>query len=283
MEVLIINLNKVLSGFTLDNGIYYMHKRDDISYPEYGNDIFFKVEDESFWFKHRNNCIIEVVNRFCGKNDVFFDVGGGNGYVSKGLQSAGIETVLVEPGISGVINAKKRGVNNIICSTVQNIDFKGERINAVGLFDVIEHVEDDIAFIKSLYECTEKNGYIFITTPAYKLLWSDEDIEAGHFRRYTLKSLKLKLDLVGYEEVYSTYIFGFLLLPILLMRTIPYILGFSKRRKKSLGERQSEHKANQSLVNTIIDALLAFELKIISRKMKMFFGGSCLVVARKKT
>lgn len=223
-----------------------------------------------------------MVNRFCNKNDVFFDVGGGNGFVSNGLQNAGIETVLVEPGMSGVMNAKKRGVNNIICSTIQNIDFKGELLNSVGLFDVIEHMEDDLALLNSLNECMAKDGYLFITTPAYKFLWSDEDIEAGHFRRYTLKSLKNILASAGFEVTYSTYFFAFLLFPIILLRTVPYILGFSKQRKKSLSERQSEHKVTRSFINRIIDVLLTFELKIISRRMKMFFGGSCLVVARKK-
>ena len=47
--------------------------------------------------------------KYCA-NNVYFDVGGGNGFVAKGLEEKGISTVLIEPGIQGCINAKNRGL-----------------------------------------------------------------------------------------------------------------------------------------------------------------------------
>jgi hypothetical protein len=32
--------------------------------PEEGHKNIFQIEDNSFWFKHRNNYIIEVINNF---------------------------------------------------------------------------------------------------------------------------------------------------------------------------------------------------------------------------
>ena len=71
-----------------------------ISYPTDGNDICFSIEDNSFWFKHRNNCIISLAKKYV-KDTPFFDIGGGNGFVSKRLEENGIQTCLVEPGIQG--------------------------------------------------------------------------------------------------------------------------------------------------------------------------------------
>src|SRR6478672_10328186 len=81
----------------------------DISYPEEGNSVYFDVEDASFWFQHRNRCIVEALKLFPPAG-AFFDVGGGNGCVARAIQDAGFEVVLVEPGIWGVRNAVKRGI-----------------------------------------------------------------------------------------------------------------------------------------------------------------------------
>jgi hypothetical protein len=74
----------------LDDGIYFAAESGAISYPEEGNEACFEVEDRSFWFRYRNACIAEMVRNFPpeGKGPIF-DVGGGNGFVAKGLMDAG--------------------------------------------------------------------------------------------------------------------------------------------------------------------------------------------------
>lgn len=75
-----------------------------------------------------------------------FDIGGGNGFVALGIKNAGREVVLVEPGPEGVRNARVRGLTTIICSTLEDAGFLKHTIPAIGIFDVLEHVEDDTAF-----------------------------------------------------------------------------------------------------------------------------------------
>ena len=47
-----------------ENGIFYAGEVGEISYPEEGNEACFEVEDQSFWFLHRNDCIRELVRNF---------------------------------------------------------------------------------------------------------------------------------------------------------------------------------------------------------------------------
>jgi hypothetical protein len=115
------------------------NRESSVSYPMDGNETCFQIEDDSFWFKHRNDCIIAAVKKY-SPDKVFFDVGGGNGFVAKGLENNGIQTVLVEPGQQGCLNAKVRGLTNVICATLENASFKPASIDALGLFDVIEHL-----------------------------------------------------------------------------------------------------------------------------------------------
>ena len=78
---------------------------------------------------------------------------------------------------------KKRALNNIICADFLNTDFKADTISAAGLFDVMEHIENDISFLRSINYILLTGGYLFITVPAYNFLWSKEDTLACHFRR----------------------------------------------------------------------------------------------------
>ncbi len=66
----------------IQNGIWYSDLCGDVSYPVEGNEACFQIEDESFWFKHRNDCICEVVSQFPPTNKgPIFDVGGVNVFV----------------------------------------------------------------------------------------------------------------------------------------------------------------------------------------------------------
>ena len=206
-----------------EDGIYYAIGSEAVSYPEEGNEACFEIEDQSFWFRHRNNCIRELVRNFPprGKGPIF-DVGGGNGFVAKGLMDAGWDVVLVEPGPSGARNAKKRGLDHVICGTTHSAGFKNGSLPAIGVFDVVEHIDDDLGFLRHLRDLLEPGGMLYLTVPAFNFLWSHEDVDAGHFRRYTLGAMEKKLAEAGLKPVFGTCIFGFLTLPVFLLRTLPY-------------------------------------------------------------
>ena len=81
-----ISLNQTFDCADLrlgEDGIYYAIGSEAISYPEEGNEACFQIEDQSFWFRHRNHCIQELVRKFPpnGKGPIF-DVGAGNGFLT---------------------------------------------------------------------------------------------------------------------------------------------------------------------------------------------------------
>jgi hypothetical protein len=264
----------------LRDGIYFSKSDRRISYPEEGNQHCFQLEDSSFWFEHRNNCIQACIQKYTNAK-VFFDIGGGNGFVSRALQQQGINTVLVEPGYQGCLNAQKRGLQNMICSTLEDASFYPNSIPAIGLFDVVEHIEADLSFLKSIHTLLQTQGHVFISVPAYQALWSKEDDDAGHFRRYTRANLEQKLRDAGFEIVYSTYIFSLLILPVFLFRTIPSRLGLHHNAGQS-ATHQKEHAKPGGLSQQVLNAIWRFELKKIQQGRSLPFGGSVLVVARKK-
>ena len=263
------------------DGIYYADSSEKISYPDEGNDQSFEIEDNSFWFRHRNNCITEMISNYPPTGNVpIFDIGGGNGFVAKGLMNAGWETVVVEPGPSGARNAKKRGLPNVICATTNTAKFKSGTLPAVGVFDVVEHIEDDVGFLNHLWDLLVPGGMLYVTVPAYQALWSHEDADGGHFRRYRLNNLNKKFSKSGFQLSYSTYIFSFLPFIIFLLRTLPFRLNLV-RADQSITSVRKDHSSPNGLYGRVLKAIMTWELSRIRKNRSILLGGSCMVTAKK--
>ena len=270
-----MEISQIAENLILQDGIWRSKSQSSISYPEQGNEVCFQIEDQSFWFNHRNRCIVKIVQRF-PPEDLFFDVGGGNGFVSLALANAGIKTVLIEPGEKGVVNARNRGVQNIIHSTLEDAGFKDRSLPAVGMFDVLEHIQDDVKFLKTLHDLMCPNGRLYITVPAHQWLWSVVDDDSGHYRRYTINSLNEVLTRSGYKIEFTSYFFSPLPLPIYLFRTIPSRLGY--RKGGGVQGCQGELSSPSPLVNKALKYTLGIELSILNKR-QIPLGASCILVA----
>lgn len=275
-----MNLREIAPNLELGpDGCWSSSNIREVFYPAEGNDLCFTIEDSSFWFGHRNRCILEAVKVFPPPGTLF-DVGGGNGYVARALQESGLDVVLVEPGPAGVRNALKRGIRQVVRATLEDAGVLAESLPAVGLFDVVEHIPDDFGFLAGIKPLIIPGGRVYITVPAYQWLWSGEDVLAGHSRRYSVGSLRRVLEKAGYVVEFVTYFFGFLPLPILLNRALPYRLGF-RTKEAAEDTARSVHEVSHPLADRILRILTSRELSRIASRRPLPMGASCLMVARK--
>jgi len=260
------------------DGLWVAHDQKEVSYPRDGNESCLGIEDNSFWFSHRNNVITSLVKAFF-PNGVVFDVGGGNGYVAIALQRAGIETVLVEPGVQGSRNAKARGLNVVIQSTLEDCEFRDQTIPAFGLFDVLEHIEKDSEFLKRLYGQLLPKGYLYVTVPAYNFLWSIDDDYAQHYRRYTVRTLTKRLESAGFTVRYCSYFFCVLAPAVFVLRSIPS--RFRIRHSIDVPSIKQEHAVRAGIAGFLLEHSLAYELRQIEKRRYLPIGSSCIAVAQK--
>jgi SAM-dependent methyltransferase len=271
----VINIESFIHDFEFKDGIWYSPEVGKISYPRNGNNLYYEIENQSFWFKYRNRVIYEVLKEHALKGPIF-DVGGGNGVVSEYLLKMNFEAVLVEPGQDGCINGRERGLKNIIKSKIDNLHFYPNNIPNIGIFDVLEHVENQEDFLAIIHRNLIPNGRLFITIPACKFLWSAEDNYAGHYHRYRIKDLHKLLDEGGFEILYATYFFSLLVFPIFIFRTIPSKLGFYKINAQQV---KNQHNSNSS---HLLDKVMKFEINKIKKSKSILFGSSLILVAKKK-
>jgi SAM-dependent methyltransferase len=261
-----------------DPGIWFAPHRGVVSYPAYGHSLCLAVEERSFWFRHRNRCIISLAQRF-RPNGVFLDVGGGNGFVAKGLTAAGVACALIEPGLEGALAAHARGVDPVICARLEDMDNAATNFAAAGMFDVLEHIEDEYAAVQQVRRLLAPNGRLFVTVPSYQFLSSVDDVTAGHFRRYTVSTLKRVLENSGFRIEYASYIFAPLLPIVFLLRTVPSALGL--RREVDLSRDASE-LAPSGVAVRLMDRLLDAEFKRIEAGRTVPCGSSCVCVAARR-
>ena len=230
-----------------------------------------RFEDASFWFPHRNKIILAAIKRYPPADGPIFDLGAGNGYVALALEQAGWPTIAIEPSAAGAANAASRGVAHVVCGGLPSVAFAARTAGAIGLFDVLEHIETDRAFLVSLRPYLKDRGRLYLTVPAYQWLWSSSDVHGGHFRRYTRSALRHTLEAAGFHVEFTSYFFSWLPLPVLVFR--------SWRSGHSATRASRQHGAGGSALRHIAERSLAFEIDRVARGAPMAFGGSCLAVA----
>ena len=82
--------------------------------------------------------------------------------------------------------ARSRGLDPVVCATLEEAGLRPESLDAVGLFDVVEHIRDEVGFLRTVRQTLCHGGRLYLTVPAFRALWSSEDDLVGHHRRYTL-------------------------------------------------------------------------------------------------
>ncbi len=245
-----------------------------VSYPGEAHAALARVEEGSFWFRHRNKVICAAVECFSA-NATVFEIGGGNGFVSLGLERRGVSAIVVEPGIDGANVAATRGLTVVNAAFAPDL-FATESLPAIGLFDVIEHIPDDHAFLADCARAMEPGGYIYIAVPAHQFLWSVDDEYAGHYRRYGRAQLARVLKSAGFDVLRTTAFFSLLVPPLLALRTIPSRFGW---RNVSSADEAFDHHGS-GIGAAVAEKMLSVELSIIKRG-NLPFGTSLLAVARK--
>jgi len=260
------------------DGLWRARTTTLVSYPDAGNESCFQVEDTSYWFRHRMDCLLAAIERFPPSGRML-DIGGGNGFVAAALESAGVEIALLEPG-SGARNALRRGVRHVIQAPLQDAGFHPHSWSAAGAFDVIEHIPDDVAFLRDIHRQLVPGGRFYCTVPAFPALWSAEDVHAGHFRRYTIARLTRGLQQAGFTVDFTTYFFAWLTAPVFLLRAVPSRLHLPNRHAAGTpAALQADHRLSP-LLSGLVGRAHAWELDRVRARRPLAFGTSLLCVAR---
>ena len=139
------------------------------------------------------------------------DIGCGDAFVVNELAArapsasfAGVDSAFATHGLEG----RTTHANVSLFSTLEAVP--ATPASVILLMDVIEHIEDDGAFLDDLLRrpfITPKTA-IVVTVPAYQSLFSSHDVALRHFRRYSNRSLRARLEQAGLGVAEIGYFFA---------------------------------------------------------------------------
>jgi SAM-dependent methyltransferase len=245
----------------------------EISFPSKSWEEADSIEEaSSFWANERATMIERMLRK--EKVNFLWEVGAGNGTAAIPLRNRGIEIIPIEPLKSGAITLAKNGFQTFY-STLEDLRLPDNSIDAIGAFDVLEHLDNPRFLLDEVYRVLKPGGIFVCSVPSHQWLFSDFDVAIGHYRRYSPKSLKKlvvgsKLNILDVQTL-----FGFLILPAFLLRRIPYLFGRKHRLKKV---NQSKLAFNWFLnrLNSLLKLLVRFEALL-----KLKCGLSLFLVSKK--
>ena len=93
--------------------------------------------------------------------------------------------------------------NNVVNGTLKKFINKSV-YDTIIYIDVLEHIEDDFSEIQKASALLSKNGHLIVLSPAHPFLYTEFDRHIGHYRRYTISSLR-DLNPKNCKTIISTY------------------------------------------------------------------------------
>jgi SAM-dependent methyltransferase len=204
-----------------------------------------------------------------------WEVGSGNGNTLVPLRKAGIPVVGIEPIYAGAALTASLGLPTI-CGTLAEAKVPPGSLPLVGIFDVLEHIEDPIPLLADIYESLAPGGSLLVTVPAGMWLWGDLDDALGHFRRYNPKRLVEDCVSVGFRSQSVEYLYLSLVPMAVLLRATPYRLG-RRRDKDSVLQEVKSQLGTTGTVDALLRATLRAETKM-AKHVGLPFGLSLAAV-----
>jgi SAM-dependent methyltransferase len=80
-----------------------------------------------------------------------------------------------------------------------------ERFDSAVSVNVFEHIEDDLAAMRGVFDALQPQGTFALLVPAHPILMGACDVAVGHWRRYTKAGLRNKLAAAGFEVLKLRY------------------------------------------------------------------------------
>jgi SAM-dependent methyltransferase len=229
-----------------------------------------EMENKLWWYISRRHIIQKILDAFVVKktSQNILEIGCGPGGNLPSLSEYG-KLHAVEHDAAMRDLAAEKNLCPIQAATLPNPLPFDCQFDLIAMFDVLEHIEDQLGTLTTIKQSITRNGILAISVPAYMFLWSPHDDAVHHKIRYTIGNLRQILESAGFEILYSSY-FNTLLFPLILV--------FRLLRRWFSQDNQSDIKLPNPVLNKIFTIIFGLE-KFFLPKFKFPCGLSIIVIA----
>jgi len=235
----------------------------------------FRVEQSHWWFIGRRRILSTFVDEICrsvtDRRPRILDVGCGTGANLIMLSKYG-DAEGVDVSEDALAFCRERGLDKLKLGAAEELPYEDGTFDLVTAFDVVEHMDDDLACLREMRRVLRPGGRVLLFVPTFMFLWGVQDDVSNHRRRYRLPQLGRVLEQAGFEIERTTYANITFFLPILLGRKFMQVTGI---------KASNENNINISALNGLFGSVFGAESWIL-RHTNLPFGVSGLCVAKKR-
>lgn len=236
-----------------------------------------KIEATHFWFIARNELIVGLAGKYFPQARRYLEIGCGNGAVLQAVERCRHWDRMVGSDLHprGLAYARVRLSQSTEFAQLDARAIPAEAtFDLIGAYDIIEHVADDEAVLRSMRRAIAPGGGVLLAVPQHPALWSRVDEIGHHQRRYRRGELEAKLERNGFAVMFSSS-YTSILLPL---------MAASRLKARFLPVERDADVFNEFEIaprlNLVLTALLRAESRLTLSGMRWPFGGSRIVAAR---
>lgn len=243
--------------------------------------LFSEIQTTHWWFVARRRIVADILQNFLAKNDTrrIAEIGCGTGAMLPMLAQFG-EAWGIDNSPEAVQLCTKKNLPHVFLD--RDPAWHSASFDGMAFFDVIEHVPDEVAFMKNYLAHLRPGGWAVITVPAFMFLWSEHDVLNQHHRRYNAPQLRRAIAAAGLQVERITYFNTFLFPAIAAARFATKTIRALARSKRQNGSAhlRTDFERNISFLNAPLQTVFAGE-RFLLRRHDFPFGTSLLALARK--
>jgi len=158
-------------------------------------------QPDYWWYRARSELLEAVLGAYLREPKVTLDVGSADGPSVAWMRGD-------HRRVSLDLHPRGLAPGEGVCGSAMALPFADEVFDVVAAFDVVEHCESETRAVAELTRVLAPGGRLLLSVPAYQWAWSDHDVRAGHFRRYTKPRLVNVVEGAGLTIERSTYAFS---------------------------------------------------------------------------
>jgi len=221
-----------------------------------------QVENAHFWFLTRREVILDALRSAVPDLGTrpLFDVGCGSGGLLEFLARSGLPLAgACDAYFEALRLARGKLFVPLLLVDEGRLPPLGPGHAMIGMFDVLEHLDDDREVLRFVFSVLEPGGVLVLTVPAHPFLFDEMDELAHHRRRYVRRDLREKLTSAGFEVVRLSHFMAALAPLLIVARGLGRWLP---GRKGSARERRDLELRIVPGVNGLLRGLLRLERRL---------------------
>jgi SAM-dependent methyltransferase len=174
-----------------------------------------------WWFRSKAALVAWTLRRWHPEPGRLVDLGAGAGGVTAMLGWPHDHTLLVEGDAALARQALHRHSLTVVRSDLAAIPLATASASVVCLLDVLQHLPHPGEALAEARRLLGARGRLIVNVPGHPRLWSAADEALGHVRRYSRGALRAELEREGFDVVFLSHVFSWLVVPVWARRRLP--------------------------------------------------------------